>query len=194
MNNFVCALSSDYSVYCLLLHVLQINRGTLLAKCDFNLQSNFIEITLRYGCSPVNLPHNFKTPFSMNTKEQLLLYFRPLRSFVALIQKPETSQLICRVNQFTGYYMRATLELSGLSNDSRVSKSSEGLMSAFKVLTLHTGHCHSSSFFALKKNMLADNLNKICVHILTFLLAFLISVLLTSSNFTSGRISSDFMR
>ena len=106
----------------------------------------------------------------------------------------ETCQLICRVNQFTGYYMRATLALNGLSNDSRVSKSSEGLMSAFKVFTLHTGHCHSSSFFALKKNMLADNLNKICVHILKLLLAFLISVLLTSSNFTSGGISSDFMR
>ena len=85
--------------------------------------------------------------------------------------------------------MRATLGLNGLSNDSRVSKSSEGLMSGFKVFTLHTGHCHSSSFFALK-----NNLNKICVHILTLLLAFLNSVLLTSSNFTSGGISSDFMR
>ena len=47
-------------------------------------------------------------------------------------------------------------------------------------------------FFHLK-NMLPDNLNKICVHILTLLLAFPISVLLTSSNFTSGRISSDFI-
>ena len=27
------------------------------------LQSNFIEITLRHGCSPVNLLHIFKTPF-----------------------------------------------------------------------------------------------------------------------------------
>ena len=47
-------------------------------------------------------------------------------------------------------------------------------------------------FFHLK-NMLPENLNKICVRILTLLLAFPISVLLTSSNFTSGRISSDFI-
>ena len=37
------------------------------------------------------------------------------------------------------------------------------------------------------------NLNKICVHILKQLLAFLISVSLTSSDFTSGGISSGFM-
>ena len=31
------------------------------------MQSNFIEITLRHGCSPVNLLHIFKTLFSKNT-------------------------------------------------------------------------------------------------------------------------------
>ena len=47
-------------------------------------------------------------------------------------------------------------------------------------------------FFHLK-NMLQNNLNKICVRILILLLAFPISVLLTSSNFTSGGILSDFI-
>ena len=47
-------------------------------------------------------------------------------------------------------------------------------------------------FFHLK-SMLPDNLNKICVYILTFLLTFPISVLLTSSIFTLDRISSDFI-
>ena len=71
-------------------------------------------------------------------------------------------------------------------------------MSAFKVL-----HTVLQIFYLLDivvlphffhlKNMLPDNLNKICVHILTFLLAFSISALLTSSNFTSGGISSDFI-
>ena len=96
MNNSVCVLSSDYSVYYILLHVAlyfqkqsprcvlskrssknmqQIYRGTLLLKCDLNLQSNFIEITLRHRCSPVNLLHIFKTPFSKNTSGWLLLYF-----------------------------------------------------------------------------------------------------------------------
>ena len=34
--------------------------------------SNFIEITLRYGRSPVNLLHIFRTPFSKNTSTWLL--------------------------------------------------------------------------------------------------------------------------
>ena len=39
-----------------------------MPKCDFNkvaLQSNFIEITFRNGCS-VNLQHNFGNPFRRN--------------------------------------------------------------------------------------------------------------------------------
>ena len=41
----------------------QIYRRTPIPKCDFNnMQSNFIEITLRHGCSPVNL-HIFRIPF-----------------------------------------------------------------------------------------------------------------------------------
>ena len=38
-----------------------------------NLQSNFIEIALRQGCSLVNLLHIFRTPFPRNTSELLLL-------------------------------------------------------------------------------------------------------------------------
>ena len=34
---------------------------------SIKLQSNFIEITLRHGCSPVNLLHIFRTPFYKNT-------------------------------------------------------------------------------------------------------------------------------
>ena len=37
------------------------------------IQSNFIEITLRHGCSPVNLQHIFRTPIHKNTYERLLL-------------------------------------------------------------------------------------------------------------------------
>ena len=37
------------------------------------MQSNFIEITLRHGCSPVNLLHIFRTPFPKNTSGGLLL-------------------------------------------------------------------------------------------------------------------------
>ena len=45
-----------------------------MPKCDFNkVASNFIKITLRHGCSPVNLLHIFRTPYPWNTSGWLLL-------------------------------------------------------------------------------------------------------------------------
>ena len=40
---------------------------------SIKLLCNFIEITLRQGCSPVNMLHIFKTPFPRNTSGWLLL-------------------------------------------------------------------------------------------------------------------------
>ena len=37
------------------------------------MQGNFIEIELPHGCSTVNLPHIFRTPFYKNTPGGLLL-------------------------------------------------------------------------------------------------------------------------
>ena len=45
---------------------------------SIKLQSNFIEIALRHGCSPVNLLHIFRTPFHKNTSGWLLLDFTNL--------------------------------------------------------------------------------------------------------------------
>ena len=45
-----------------------------MPKCGCKLYCNFIEITLRHGCSPVNLLHIFRTPFPKNTSGGLLLY------------------------------------------------------------------------------------------------------------------------
>ena len=45
-----------------------------MPKCDFNkVASNFIEIALRHGCSPVDLLHIFRAPFPKNTSGRLLL-------------------------------------------------------------------------------------------------------------------------
>ena len=41
-----------------------------MPKCDFNKVAK--QITLRHGCSPVNLLHIFRTPFLKNTSEWLL--------------------------------------------------------------------------------------------------------------------------
>ena len=40
---------------------------------SIKLQSSCFEITLWHGCSPVNLLHIFRTPFSKNTSGRLLL-------------------------------------------------------------------------------------------------------------------------
>ena len=40
---------------------------------SIKLQSNFIEIALWHGCSPVNVLHIFRTPFLTNTSGGLLL-------------------------------------------------------------------------------------------------------------------------
>ena len=48
----------------------KIYRRTPMPKRDY---SNFIEIALRHGCSPVNLLHIFRIPFHKNTFGWLLL-------------------------------------------------------------------------------------------------------------------------
>ena len=40
---------------------------------SIKMQSNFIEITLQHGCSPVNFLHIFRTLFTKNTSAELLL-------------------------------------------------------------------------------------------------------------------------
>ena len=42
---------------------------------SLKFQSNFIEIVLWYGCSPVNLVHIFRTPFPRKTSGWLFLEF-----------------------------------------------------------------------------------------------------------------------
>ena len=56
-----------------------------------------------------------------------------------------------------------------LSNDSRVGKSDEGLMSAFKVFILNAGHCDSSSFFPLKKHAARQFKQNLHLHFNTFI-------------------------
>ena len=46
---------------------------TCRSVISIKLQSNLIKITLRHGCSPVNLLHIFRKPFSRNTSWWLLL-------------------------------------------------------------------------------------------------------------------------
>ena len=63
-----------------------------MPKYDFNKvakQSNFIEITLRHGCCPVNLLHIFRTPFIKNTLTGCFSH-----SFQTLHTKPKKGSLM----------------------------------------------------------------------------------------------------
>ena len=64
-------------------------RSEILIK----LQSNFIEITLRNGCSAVNLLHIFRTPYTKNTSGWLLLsvdYYYSLHKKLLHLRKMNT--------------------------------------------------------------------------------------------------------
>ena len=54
-----------------------------MPKCEISikLQSKFIAIALQHGCSLVNLPHIFRTPFPKSTFGWLLLIIE----FITLI-------------------------------------------------------------------------------------------------------------
>ena len=54
---------------------------------SIKLQSNIIQITLRHGCSPVNLVHIFRTPFLRNTQGWLLLYLVSVVCYFMLLSK-----------------------------------------------------------------------------------------------------------
>ena len=59
-----------------------IYKRTPMLKCK--VQSNFIEITLWHGCSPINLLHISRTPFPKNTSGGLL-FFSPTLIFQTCI-------------------------------------------------------------------------------------------------------------
>ena len=54
-----------------------------MSKCGFNkVAKQLYEITLRHRCSPVDLQHIFRTPFTKNTSERLLLRLFFMESMV----------------------------------------------------------------------------------------------------------------
>ena len=59
------------------------------------LQSYFIGVTLRHGCSPVNLLHIFKTTFPKDTSGTLLLLKCKI-IFLATFDLPEQKFLIAQ--------------------------------------------------------------------------------------------------
>ena len=74
-----------------------------MSKCDFNkVACNFIEITLRHGCFPVNVLHIFGAPSPKNTSGRLILYFIPQNLFKDICQ---------------AIFIKTTLRLSLVTSD-----------------------------------------------------------------------------
>ena len=69
-----------------------------MPKCvSIKLLCNFIEIALRHGCSPVNLLHIFRTPFTKNISGWLLLHI----AFHEVIKRAATSYCVLWGNSAT---------------------------------------------------------------------------------------------
>ena len=69
---------------------------------------NFIEITLRHGCSPVNLLHDFRKPFTKNTSGRLFLYRVKKIFFFQRMNNEENSIYCYLLHYWSG---RPTVEL-----------------------------------------------------------------------------------
>ena len=63
---------------------------TYRSVISINLLCNFIEITLRHGCSPVNLLYIFRTPFRKSTCGGLLLAMQSAFTNSYLIRNART--------------------------------------------------------------------------------------------------------
>ena len=66
---------------------------------SIKLQSNFIEITLRHGCSSVNLLHIFRAPFPKNTSGGLLLTEIADKALIKIL--PEIIKFVFKYKTYT---------------------------------------------------------------------------------------------
>ena len=71
-----------------------------MPKCEFSkVQRNFIEISLRHGCSPVNLRLIFRTFLTKNTSGRLLLFFQNSETTSLLQQFFIKCQLVLKIRK-----------------------------------------------------------------------------------------------
>ena len=81
------------------------------------MQSNLIEITLRHGCSPVNLLHIFRTPFPRNTSWWLLLNIFKTRRFIEKCPKNNYRNKKQSMTMFrSSFMMRSSFSLTKQSS------------------------------------------------------------------------------
>ena len=93
-------------------NIQEINRRSPMPKCDFNkVVNNSIKITLRHGCSPVNLVYILRTPFPKNISGELFLFIRYNWYYVAIIEKKKksySSQMLKKIAVPVSFFVKFT--------------------------------------------------------------------------------------
>ena len=82
------------------------------------MQNNFIEIALRNGCSPVNLPHISRTPFTKNASWSLLLNLQDNVEQRDFIFSPDWCKAISRyliISKFWNVTVKHILSINSLT-------------------------------------------------------------------------------
>ena len=110
----------------------------------YKVQSNFIEIALRRGCSPVNLTHIFRTSFAKKTSGWLLLNIGNLTKHAL-----KTCELF--QSMLTGFITFLRMSVTFLKNRSDI--------------------CQYNYWwkFRLINWIIKDRINKICGNVIIFL-------------------------
>ena len=87
-------------------------------SCSENMQSNFIEIAIWHGCSPVNWLHIFSTPFPKNTSGwKKIMHFSPTKIESLLYEGWE----VCISLQPHGHFFDITKRASIFFNETCTS-------------------------------------------------------------------------
>ena len=112
-------------------------------KYAANMQSNFIEVTLRQGCSPVNFLHVFRTPFLKNTFVGMLLFVSC--QFIGLPTEWHSSFMTLNDNNSLLAKLVWLLDVSRSAYDSIffISNRSVTLRTSFFPISININHsCH----------------------------------------------------
>ena len=78
-----------------------------ISAISIKLQSNFYEILFRHGCSPVNLPDIFRTPFTKNTFGWLLLCIVAVISIFRIIRRRSRLKMFSKIDVLKNFVIIA---------------------------------------------------------------------------------------
>ena len=84
----------------------------LRSEISIKLLSNFIEIALRHGCSPVNLQRIFRTPFNKNISGGLLLTLSSFQFFFSGKEHHHKNNHLCKISFLNDIWSLSNVKLT----------------------------------------------------------------------------------